>query len=70
MGTWLAFTKNGRLLCGTLHYVRLDGRYGITRLKLEASRLLENHSKFYDGAVVYKGYITDYDNQNRILFTI
>jgi len=70
METWLAFTENGTVPCGTLHYVRMDGRWGIARLHIEASALLEKHCKLYDGAIVYRGRITDYDKPSRVLFSL
>lgn len=70
MGTWIAFTQNGVVPCGTLHFSRLDGRFGRIRLYDEAIKLLQNRSKSYNGAIVYKGRISDYDNQNKIIFTL
>lgn len=70
MATWIAFTINGRVPCGTLHYMRLDGRYGLPRLKLEARESLKKRAGLYDGVIVYRGRISDYDNPASTLFTL
>lgn len=70
MGTWLAFTRDGVVPCGTLHFKRLDGRLSRSNLEIVAKDLLAKHHTFYDGAIVYRGRITDYDNQPSTLFTI
>ena len=70
MGTWLAFTRDGVVPCGTLHFKRLDGRLSRDNLEIAAFDLLSKHRAFYDGAIVYRGRITDYDNLGNTLFTI
>lgn len=70
MGTWLAFTDGGVVPCGTLHFKRLDGRLSRDNLHMVAVDLLSKHRSVYDGAIVYKGRISDYDNQSKTLFTI
>lgn len=70
MGAWLAFTNDGVVPCGTLHFKRLDGRLSRDNLRVVAIDLLSKHRSVYDGAIVYKGRITDYDDQPRTLFTI
>lgn len=70
METWIAFTREGVVPCGTLHFRRLDGRLSRDNLRMKAVALLAKHRASYDGAIVYKGRISDYDDQPRTLFTI
>ena len=70
MATWVAFTENGRVPCGSLNHMRLDGRWGIPRLRREVSELLVKRAKLYDGAIVYVGRLSDYDDPSPTLFTL